>query len=190
MRFLYARGSKRDGTHIAGRLLAMMLWMKNLYTIGYEGADLHDFIATLKANKVGTLLDVRELPISRRKGFSKAALQSALLSEGINYRHERSLGSPKTIRHQLHSDGDYVQFFRSFTNYLESQTPLLERLATEIKGGVALMCFERDPATCHRSVVAKQLQTITSLSVKHLGVRDGIGIDGARARVGEGVPTA
>lgn len=169
---------------------AMIDSMKNLYTIGYEGAELSDFIATLHANKVGTLLDVRELPISRRKGFSKGALQSALEAAGIDYRHERSLGSPKPIRHQLHADGDYPQFFRSFTDYLDSQKPLLASLSKELKGGVALMCFERDPATCHRSVVAKQLQTITKLSVKHLGVRDGISLERARARLGEGVSAA
>lgn len=168
----------------------MISAMKVIYTIGYEGAELRDFIATLKANKVGTLLDVRELPISRRKGFSKAALQCALGEAGINYRHERALGSPKPIRHQLHADGDYAQFFSSFTAYLDSQKPLLATLAKELKGGVALMCFERDPATCHRSVVAKHLQAITDLSVKHLGVRDGIGVERARARAGEGVPTA
>ncbi|MBS0315666.1 MAG: DUF488 domain-containing protein [Proteobacteria bacterium] len=161
-----------------------------MLTIGYEGASLEDFIATLKAASVTMLLDVRELPISRRKGFSKRALSDALEAEGISYRHERDLGSPKAIRHQLHEDHDYDQFFGAFTTYLKSQRPLLKKLAAELDGRVALMCFERDPATCHRSIVAKQLETLTQLKTKHLGVMHGAASEGARAGIGEGVPTA
>ncbi|MHB8473742.1 MAG: hypothetical protein ACYDC8_13035 [Gammaproteobacteria bacterium] len=43
--------------------------MKKLFTIGYEGTALDDFMRTLKAAKIDGLLDVRELPMSRRKGF-------------------------------------------------------------------------------------------------------------------------
>jgi len=164
--------------------------MRGLLTIGYEGASLQDFIGTLKAASVSTLLDVRELPISRRKGFSKRALAEALEAEGIEYRHERDLGSPKAIRHQLHEDRDYDQFFDAFTTYLKSQRPLLRKLAAELDGRVALMCFERDPATCHRSIVAKQLESLTQLKTRHLGVKDGIAGQRARAGAGEGVPAA
>ena len=52
--------------------------MKKLFTIGYEGAALDDFMRTLKTAKVDVLLDVRELPMSRRKGFSKTVLGGAL----------------------------------------------------------------------------------------------------------------
>lgn len=144
-----------------------------LLTIGYEKTSLNDFIATLKAAGVTTLLDVRELPISRRKGFSKRALSEAVIAAGIDYRHERDLGSPKTIRAQLHADGDYPEFFASFTAYLKSQKPLLKALTTELDGAVALMCFERDAATCHRSIVARHLEYLTGLTTKHLEVTSG-----------------
>lgn len=164
--------------------------MRGLLTIGYEGASLGDFISTLKAAKVTTLLDVRELAISRRKGFSKRALAEALEGAGIQYRHERDLGSPKPIRHQLHLDGDYTEFFSAFTSYLKSQKPLLKRLSTELGGNVALMCFERDPTTCHRSIVAKHLEPLVQLKTKHLGVKHGVSGEGARACTGEGLPAA
>ena len=164
--------------------------MKQLTTIGYEGASLESFISTLKAAGVTTLLDVRELPISRRKGFSKRALSEALVEAGVSYRHERSLGSPKTIRHQLHADGNYADFFRQFSSYLQLQRPLLRELANQLDGTVALMCFERDPATCHRTIVAKELESMTGLKTKHLGVQDGLGSPRARAHSREGVPAA
>ncbi|MCD6663504.1 MAG: DUF488 domain-containing protein [Comamonas sp.] len=164
--------------------------MQQLMTIGYEGSSIEDFIATLAHANVTLLLDVREIPISRRKGFSKKALAQHAEAVGINYRHERDLGSPKNIRHQLHVDGDYATYFKSFKEYLKSQKPLLEKLASDLEGTVALVCYERDPATCHRSVVARQLENLTGLKVKHLGVRDGAGRQRAGARTCEGVPAA
>ena len=164
--------------------------LKGLFTIGYEGAELADFIATLKRAGVTTLLDVRELPLSRKKGFSKRALEQAVSSFGIAYRHERDLGSPKPIRERLHSDGDYEHFFESFSTYLRQQRPLLKELAGSLDGKVALMCFERDPTTCHRSVVARQLELLTGLKTKHLGVMHGASHNRARTGSGEGVPAA
>jgi uncharacterized protein (DUF488 family) len=142
----------------------------NVLTIGYEGATLEDFLSTLKRAHVTLLLDVREIALSRRKGFSKTALSAALTHSGIDYRHERTLGSPKEIRHQLRADGNYQRYFRDFREYLATQRKLLEVLADELSGGVALLCYERNPAECHRSVVAQALATRAKTTVRHLEV--------------------
>jgi uncharacterized protein (DUF488 family) len=164
--------------------------MKGLLTIGYEGATLADFIATLHAERVTLLLDIREFPLSRKKGFSKRALSDAVQAAGMSYRHERDLGSPKSIRQKLHCDGDYAKFFSSFSKYLKQQSPLLTELAANLGGKVALMCFERDPATCHRSIVAKQLEMLVGLKTRHLEVTHGADENRARTRIGEGVSAA
>lgn len=145
--------------------------LKKIITIGYEGADLGDFLATLKLLEVTTLLDIRELPISRRKGFAKTALREAVQSVGIDYRHEPRLGSPKAIRHQLREDSDYSRFFRDFAKHLKKQGPLLAALANELSGTVALLCYERDHETCHRKSVASALGEMTGLKPKHRGVQ-------------------
>lgn len=144
--------------------------MKKLFTIGYEGATLDDFMRALKVAKIDVLLDVRELPISRRKGFSKTALGSALTEAGIRYRHEKQLGSPKTIRHRLREDGNYPRFFRDFDRHLIEQSALLETLAEELKGNVALMCYEKDHEECHRRSVANALAELLGKTPIHLGV--------------------
>ena len=144
--------------------------MKKLFTIGYEGADLKDFLETLIDAKVDLLLDVRELPISRRKGFSKTALGQSLERHGIIYRHEKQLGSPKTIRHRLREDGNYPRFFRDFDRHLNKQWDLLEVLADELKGNVVLMCYERDHEGCHRRSVADALAELLNKTPIHLGV--------------------
>jgi uncharacterized protein (DUF488 family) len=141
-----------------------------LTTIGYEGATLAAFIATLKAAGVTLLLDIRELPISRRKGFSKTPLSQALAAAGIDYQHERALGAPKAVRHQLRADGDLKRYFADFREYLGTQASLLDQLAKSLTGCVALLCFERNPAECHRSVVVAALARRLKIDFIHLTV--------------------
>ena len=139
-----------------------------ILTIGYEGTSLADFLATLKAAGVQLLLDIRELPISRRKGFSKSALSEALAETGIAYSHERALGSPRDIRYRLREDGDLPRFFSDFREYLATQRALLDNLARTTTGSVALLCYERNHAECHRSVVAEALARRAQSTVRHL----------------------
>jgi uncharacterized protein (DUF488 family) len=139
-----------------------------ILTIGYEGASVEDFLATLKAAGVQRLLDIRELPISRRKGFSKNALSAAVREAGIEYSHERSLGSPRHIRHRLREDGDLARFFRDFREYLATQRTLLDTLARTTAGTLALLCYERNHAECHRSVVADALASRAQSTIRHL----------------------
>ncbi len=146
--------------------------MKKLFTIGYEDAALGDFMRALKTAEIDVLLDIRELPISRRKGFSKTALGDALAKAGITYRHEKQLGSPKTIRHKLREDGDYSRFFREFNRHLVEHLALLEALSEELKGNVALMCYEKNHEECHRRSVADALAELLGKTPIHLGVDD------------------
>ncbi|MCU7937370.1 MAG: DUF488 domain-containing protein [Candidatus Thiodiazotropha sp. (ex Dulcina madagascariensis)] len=154
--------------------------MNKLYTIGYEGADLADFLDTLRRAKMNVLLDVRELPISRRKGYSKTALKEALAEVGIDYRHEKQLGSPKAVRNRLREDWNYRQFFKDYNKHLSQQMGLLEQLAHEVKGNVALMCYEKDHTTCHRDSVVNELANLLNIEPIHLGVEKSNGRRKAR----------
>lgn len=144
--------------------------MKKLFTIGYEGAQLADFLATLARHRVSVVVDVRELPLSRRKGFSKYSLADALATVGILYQHEKALGAPRDIRHRLRDGGSLVTYFRSFDQYLSTQTAALEHVAETCMGNVSLLCFERDYTTCHRSSVARELGRLGDLVPVHLEV--------------------
>lgn len=147
-----------------------------LTTIGYEGAELDDFLATLKAAGVTTLLDIRELPISRRRGFAKSALASALEGADIQYVHLAGLGDPKEGREAARA-GDINKFVRIFTKHMKTRAALadLQRASTYAKTEtVCLMCYERDPSVCHRKIVADSLANLLKVEVRHLGVRNGI----------------
>jgi len=146
--------------------------MTNLFTIGYEGASLADFLLRLKVAGVDVVVDVRELPLSRRRGFSKNQLADALERCGIGYVHKRELGAPRKIRHELRATGDYTTYFQRFNAYLRTQRAALERLLDECVGAAVLLCFERDPKECHRSAVARELAKLAALKPVHLDVEE------------------
>jgi uncharacterized protein (DUF488 family) len=150
--------------------MAQATTMSELFTIGYEGADLGAFLRRLKAEGVSVLVDVRELPLSRRPGFSKTQLADLLQEHGIQYIHSRELGAPRRIRHELRETGDFKTYFQQFNVYLKTQRAVLERLVRECVGSVVLMCFERNPAECHRSAVARELGKLADIKPVHLDV--------------------
>jgi uncharacterized protein (DUF488 family) len=77
-----------------------------LFTLGYEGLTVEAFITRLQAAQVKTVVDVRELPLSRKKGVSKSAFCAALSAHGMAYLHAPALGCPKPIRNPCKADGN------------------------------------------------------------------------------------
>ena len=146
--------------------------MHQVHTVGYEGASLDDFIVTLKRAGVKMVLDIRQLPQSRRRGFSKNQLSTALVGAGLAYRHVRQLGDPKPGRDAARR-GDYVEFRRIFDEHLSSEasrSALNEAAELVMAVPTALLCYERDPKCCHRSIVATHLADRVPISIIHLGV--------------------
>jgi len=130
-----------------------------LYTIGYEGTDLDAFVSRLSEFAIQRVVDVREIPLSRKRGFSKSALRKRLEEEGFEYVHSRRLGSPKELRRRLKKDNDFRSFFRAFSKYLDSNQTAIEELYEHVLDATCcLMCFERIPFKCHRSVVADRIR--------------------------------
>jgi uncharacterized protein (DUF488 family) len=133
--------------------------MQYLYTIGYEGTDIELFVSTLKAVGVQRLADVRAVPLSRKRGFSKRSLSARLEAEGIEYLPFQPLGDPKPGRDAARA-GRYDLFRAIYTKHLDSEdakSSLRTLAAAAEERATCLLCFERDPATCHRSIVAQQL---------------------------------
>jgi uncharacterized protein (DUF488 family) len=133
--------------------------MSTIYTIGYEGTDIDRFASTLVAVGIDLLVDVRAIAASRKKGFSKTALRERLGSEGIGYLHLVELGDPKSGR-EAAREGRIAEFRRIYKKHLtrkestESLRDLLELARTK---SVCLLCYERDPKHCHRSILTAHL---------------------------------
>lgn len=144
----------------------------DIFTIGYEGARIDAFVATLKRAGVDLLVDVRAVAVSRRPGFSKTVLRQRLEADGIGYVHLRDLGDPKPGREAARA-GRYREFEAIYDAHLA--TPAAERAMGEAgalarRSAVALMCFEADALHCHRTVIARRLAKDMNLRIVSLRV--------------------
>ncbi|WIW88657.1 DUF488 domain-containing protein [Sphingobium sp. V4] len=126
-----------------------------IFTIGYEGATQAELIATLTQAGVRLLADVRAVPLSRRPGFSKNILAAGLREAGIDYVGLKALGTPAEGREAARK-GHHARLAEIYARQLDLpeaivQAEQLKDMAAETP--TALLCFERDPAACHRSLL-------------------------------------
>lgn len=154
----------------------------HLYTLGYEGFDIDAFVTRARAAGVKTIVDVRELPLSRKKGFSKTAFSEALAAAGLAYFHAPALGCPKPIRDRYKADGDWAEYTSSFLAYLQTQDATVRELVKLSKATTAcLVCFEADYTMCHRTFVARAARKLGGASVMHLTARTVLPDSGLRS---------
>jgi uncharacterized protein (DUF488 family) len=129
-----------------------------IYLTGYEGEGVSEFVEKLQDVRVSLLIDVRERPLSRKEGFSKNALRGNLEEADIKYKHFGNLGSPRQIRSNLKENGDYLTFFKEYRRYIKKQAASVAKIAeTATRERVCLMCFEKNYATCHRTIIADEI---------------------------------
>jgi uncharacterized protein (DUF488 family) len=128
-----------------------------LFTIGYEATTMPDFLDALKRAGVRRVIDVRALPLSRRPGFSKNPLRNALAEAGIEYSHLRALGTPAAGRDAARK-GRQAELERIYAGQLELPEAIAagaQMLDLAEQDPSALLCYEREPAGCHRSLLLR-----------------------------------
>jgi uncharacterized protein (DUF488 family) len=129
--------------------------MMHIFSIGYEAATMAEFLDALKQAGVERVIDVRAVPNSRRPGFSKNPLRIALAEVGIDYVHLKALGTPAEGRSAARA-GRQQELERIYAGQLELPEAMvhaeqMRELAAEKPS--ALLCYEREPAQCHRSLL-------------------------------------
>jgi uncharacterized protein (DUF488 family) len=130
--------------------------LRELLTIGYQGRDPADFVGMLEAHGVDVLVDVRDKPVSRKKGFSKRALEELLSAHGIRYVHARELGNPKSNRDAGGGTATVLANYEAWMAPRWDDAFAALRSTIEDKR-VCLLCLERDPRECHRTIVAREM---------------------------------
>lgn len=142
-----------------------------VFTIGYEDhQSTESLIRILVESKVDKLVDVRDLPLSRRRGFSKTALAESLQEAGVEYLHMRELGNPKPFR-DLYRDGRQDEGERRYRAHLRNgSSGAVDELAELTSADtVCMLCFEADHRTCHRAVIIEELEKrLPGLDSRHL----------------------
>ena len=145
--------------------------MTKLYTVGYQGQTVDAVVSYLQTTSIALLIDVRQVPLSRKPGFSKRALAGNLAAAGIDYTHVVALGTPTELRAQVRKNKDYATFLNAYRAYLQTQELALHATLPLIyEHSSCLLCFEQNPNECHRSVVAEQLARVAASEGRELEI--------------------
>ncbi len=144
-----------------------------LFTIGYEGISLEEYLNRLMKNDVKVLVDVRNNPLSMKFGFSKSQIKKYCESLGIEYLHIPEVGIQSALRQELNNQADYDKLFNQYklTTLNETQThqEIILNLLIE-KKRIALTCFEANICQCHRKHLAEAITSLPKWSyhLKHI----------------------
>jgi uncharacterized protein (DUF488 family) len=139
-----------------------------IYTLGYEGLQIDEYIQKLKDEKIKILIDVRKNPISRKNGFSKTKFSKILKENGIEYFHFPKLGIESSLRKSLNikNPETYKELFHYYDNVIipsaKDSINSIETLAKE-NNKIALTCFENNSYYCHRSRITNRIKNNKSL---------------------------
>ena len=131
-----------------------------LYTIGYEGISLEQYLNKLIGKDVRVLVDVRNNPMSMKYGFTKGQLLKACCSVGIQYIHFPEVGIVSEQRQELTCQADYDKLFSKYRkdtllHTVTTQEKILDLLRE--KERIALTCFEANICQCHRKHLAEAI---------------------------------
>jgi len=144
-----------------------------LFTIGYEGISLEEYLVRLLKNDVKVLVDVRNNPLSMKYGFSKNQLKKYCESLGIQYAHFPDVGIQREQRQGLNLQNDYDKLFsiyrkNNLRKTVETQTKILNLLKQHKR--IALTCFEANILQCHRKHLAEAIEKSSTFfyEVKHI----------------------
>ncbi|GIL22120.1 MAG: hypothetical protein BroJett042_06330 [Bacteroidota bacterium] len=140
-----------------------------LFTIGYEGISLEEYLVRLLKNDVKVLVDVRNNPLSMKYGFSKSQLKRYCESLGIKYIHVPEVGIQSEQRQELNSQDDYDKLFavyrkQNLTKTTKAQTEILNLLKENKR--IALTCFEANICQCHRKHLAEAIENLPGFAFK------------------------
>jgi uncharacterized protein (DUF488 family) len=140
-----------------------------LFTIGYEGITLEEYLNKLIINDIRILCDVRKNPFSMKRGFSKKELQKACESLGIKYKHIPNLGIISEKRKELKTQKDYNILFNEYElTVLKENKEEIDYIYGLLKTykRIALTCFEAEHCMCHRSRVSKEIENVSQGTLK------------------------
>lgn len=147
---------------------------RSVYTIGYQLRSGPEIVDRLKGAGVDVLIDVRETPWSYKQDFRAAALRETLATHGIDYVHAKFAGNPKELRRKAESHEACLDLY---AEHLVSAADILVKLSELLEGlwkkgrSPCLLCYERHPGDCHRSVLLSRWSSASNgtLEVIHLG---------------------
>jgi len=110
--------------------IAVAVGAGNFFTIGYEQSTIRRFLSLLRSHDVEVVVDVRQIPLSRKPGFSKHHLSASLENAGFEYRHVVKLGAPKRLREKLRSGGSWCEYIKGYNVVLQREVEWIDDLVS------------------------------------------------------------
>lgn len=175
----YAINSTITEKHVTSKVIKRINDQKSkdtesiLFTIGYEGISLEEYLNKLLRNSVKVLCDVRKNALSMKYGFSKKQLQNACEGTGIKYIHYPDVGIVSENRKNLNTQKDYDRLFEKYKkenlpNTLNTQKQILKIINKQKR--IALTCFEANIHQCHRKHLGESIIRLSNsnLAIKHI----------------------
>lgn len=142
-----------------------------LFSIGYEGISLEEYLNLLIKNDVRVLCDVRKNALSQKYGFSKSQLKGACEGVGIKYIHIPELGINSDKRRELNCQNDYDELFKEYEEdtlkYREDSLFFIQDLIKE-ENRVAITCFEKNKTQCHRTRVLNAIMNLPNVNYNYV----------------------
>jgi uncharacterized protein (DUF488 family) len=144
-----------------------------LFTIGYEGISLEEYLNRLLKNDVKVLVDVRNNPLSQKFGFSKSLLSACCNKLDIEYFHFAEVGILSVERKALENQSDYDTLFDSYRANTLPRTVATQRQILSLlveKQRIALTCFESNICQCHRKHLSEAITKLPEwdYELKHI----------------------
>ncbi len=144
-----------------------------LFTIGYEGDSLENYLNRLIKNNVKLLIDVRNNALSMKYGFSKSQLKKFCDSVGISYLHIPQVGIQSDQRQELKTQNDYDNLFEIYKKENLNKTLSFQKTIVNLlekHNRIALTCFEANIHQCHRKHLADAVSKLANFEheLKHI----------------------
>lgn len=162
---------ERIGTNLVKESSIESLNIDAIYSLGYEGITVDEYLNALVQKDIKTVIDVRKNPISMKYGFSKKTLENALVKLDIKYLHIPELGIESKDRQELSTLESYNTLFDSYEKDVLSQSDVyVQKIVSEFKDQkrIVLTCFEKDHHYCHRSRICNLIESRYGIPTKHL----------------------
>lgn len=139
----------------------------SLFTIGHSDHEISEFISLLTRHSINVIADVRSQPYSRYTGqFNRETLAGLLKRAGIQYVYlGRELGARRTERESYQDKRARYELISRLPAFREGLERLQRGLATH---RIALLCAEKDPITCHRTILVCRHLRSKSIDIRHI----------------------
>ena len=142
--------------------------MSEIYTIGYSGFELENFISTLKHYSINGLIDVRSTPVSKfYTAYNQLELSASLKENAIAYRNYKNEFGARQTERKYYPNG-YLDFrlFAKSERFQEGMNRLIAAMPMGYR--FVLMCSEKDPISCHRAIMVAREFNNNDISVNHI----------------------